>query len=415
MGTNSTTKLKVGSGGELVLENQVEGFGFSFLYDFLGYNPDYTTSGKELFFGDNGITHLHTGNKYYYRIGSRIDGLEIGGNPPTGISNAIKINNEEVIGESYGTKEKYSVIKQLAPPVAFSKGFYGITLANCVGYAHGRVREIWGAAKDSGYIHKDPSTNKYITINSNQIYGDLDDGSLIPNTDAYTFYDRWPSREGFTKTFPKSSDNLRPLPGDIICYSNGNAAGHVAVVEAVFNRGKPDEYIIISHSKYKQPDNENIICTKQLKRNYKLKGAPYGFGGNYKFLGFLRSPVSQLSSMGSGCYYSESEEQESKLEIPIGITVEAPKQTWVEKLKEANKKALGLWNSSPELKTGDEVQVTWLGNTKSNGAGKNKNLLGSTVKVKTINLTEKYPYGVTLDGSKVIGYFTRDGLVKTDR
>ncbi|MBQ3421048.1 MAG: hypothetical protein IJH34_05160 [Romboutsia sp.] len=42
----------------------------------------------------------------------------------------------------------------------------------------------------------------------------------IPACNAYSFYKYWPNKTGFTKSDTEFTDDMRPIPGAIMCWRN---------------------------------------------------------------------------------------------------------------------------------------------------------------------------------------------------
>lgn len=375
---------RVNSSGQTV--NSILGYttsdrqNFNFLYDFVtkdGIIKKVANAEKNL-----NITNISNSNPWYFNRWNA-----------SGRSNACVIDNEELAGGWFNYQNAvYRMARLLG---------YNPTLANCVGYAHGRVREIWDLAQKSGYIKKVngvwfiPSMNKTID-------GDIGTWD-IPACNAYSFYDYWPNKTGFTKS-TKFTDDMRPVPGAIMCWRNNwdsrGLPGHVAVVEAVYNYGKDDEYVIYSESAYTNGGAQWLVTTGKCYRNShatsgtpQQRSAPYAYNSGYPLAGFLFSPVCQLSNPGGVL---------NKI-ITDSWTDEAVAE-YQESLESFGKQAV------PELKLNDKVVIEWFGNEDAKGKGKRVNYLNVECKIVKIDQTKEYPYGVAVKGKQILAYYQRDAL-----
>jgi surface antigen len=119
------------------------------------------------------------------------------------------------------------------------------TLANCVGYATGRFNEI----------------------------GQYNECRYLGNTNA----------ENFTNYCKKQGLQLGTIPrlgACIVWEGKGTKAGHVAIVEHIYNNSK----ILTSESGYK---SKKIFWTKKRKKG----SGNWGQNSNYKFKGFIYNPA----------------------------------------------------------------------------------------------------------------------------
>ena len=281
----------------------------------------------------------------------------------------------------------------------------GLTVPNCVGYAHGRVKEIWALAKQAGFIKlKD---GKYVIPNQNnrEIKGIVNTEAswtnpIIPCCNAVQFYDNWPNTEGYSKikagkVGTVDDMNCKPQVGAIMCWGegvSGNAnPGHVAVVEAVYNYGLENEFVVVSESYYGGSGGH----VRSISRNSIYNGVPYSFQRGYTFRGFLVSPICQLSA-----------ENEINIELVENhVTIEDK-----EKYQEITQAILGDHSKITDaLNVNDKVVISWFGNEKADGSGKRVGHLDAIGTVAAIDRGKDYPFKVNI-GDKLAGYYTRDAL-----
>jgi len=331
------------------------------------------------------VTKISNNNKFY-RQGA--------------YSKATTINVTNLIKKKGGNinSKDYDLSKQLTS---------GTTLPNCVGWAHGRVIEIWNAAIDQGYIKKEggqwviPSRNNQVVLCGREPSKDT-----VPAGDAYTFYANWPGSDGWFKS-TQYQDDRRPLPGAIICWRNkkdkNGLCGHVAVVEAVYNYGQADEYIVVSQSGYSLTGAKNIVWLQTIKRSNTKNGAPYGYGNDYKFAGFLFSPVCQLLPVGS--YFQEAQSTYTLEDVELLKADEDSYKQINDALKTTGKTIL------KDLVKGQKVKITWFGSNTPDETDSKINLLDAVGKIISVDKSAAYPYAVSItDDNKISGYFSRDAL-----
>ena len=211
----------------------------------------------------------------------------------------------------------------------------------------------------------------------------------------------------------KPEDGAPALPGAYIIWPKGGSnrtVAHPEFIEAVYNFGQPNEYIITQYSSYGNFDERLLTCKKRTKQgknagknytNYK-----YAHSATYYNAYFLYTPLCFQ-------YFLESNPTSSEGDLfvqPIELNYEQPSTEQVEayeKIKEA------IANSKGELKVGDKVEIQWIGNQKPGGDGKKVNRLFMVGYIKRIHDSGlAYPYEV-LDrakGGTLLGYFSRDGL-----
>ena len=69
--------------------------------------------------------------------------------PDKNVVREVASTNLGIYATKLGTSNPYYTYGQNTNAIYISNG---LTVPNCVGYAHGRVREIWGRCKEAGYI-----------------------------------------------------------------------------------------------------------------------------------------------------------------------------------------------------------------------------------------------------------------------
>ena len=279
----------------------------------------------------------------------------------------------------------------------FGSWITGFVLPNCVGYAHGRVREIWGRAAEKKVIKKD-SSGWYLTSTGRRITGEVNsEYSLLwtkvpPACDAWgwdkhgnpvNWWVNWPNNDGWSKS-------SKPALGAVILWEDAGAGyGHVAVVEQVdYSTGD----IIVSASDYGG--------SVGYVRKY-TKSSNYGSGGGLKFKGFLISPVCQIPSA-----LNSSFEDDILINVNV-LSIEDHDQATYNEIAHAHQTKL-----NEALSINDHVEIQWFGNTKADGKGRNIGNLTLIGRITNINYNALYPYEVTIN-KKVAGYYPRSSLIKT--
>ena len=135
-------------------------------------------------------------------------------------------------------------------------------LANCSGYAYGRVHEAVGATSPLYYSKKNGIGR--------------DGGNWIQLAQAH----------GYEVDLKGES----PRPGDVISWKGGNNGGHVAIVEEVKDR----DHIVIAHSAWNgfrgYSGDKLYFQTKELSRGSNASNPWQIWGNSWKFQGFARNP-----------------------------------------------------------------------------------------------------------------------------
>lgn len=208
-------------------------------------------------------------------------------------------------------------------------------LSNCVGYANGRFNEI--ITELTGY-----QENKFNTLNCN----------------AEWFIER--AKSAGLKV------GMTPKPGAIMVWQKGSldsgkdGAGHVAVVEKVYN----NNHVYTSESGYGASAFWN-------QHRYNNNGR-WGCGNGYTFRGFIYNP-------------------------------EVKEESTIEPVEE-------------ELKVGDKVKIIATGNGSSNGNGNKSGGIGWVRYITAIYKNKPYPYQVgnkgKTDSKNTTGFYTKSALKK---
>lgn len=401
--TNSSTASVVKGSTNYEIQNTTEGPGFNDFYDKVFSKYGSNIGGivnKYVESKDHTIkvTNINIGNPYYYKEGKSLGTIN-------GLNPSIYVPNDENVGKSFGDN-KYSIIRGLGGYQKVGSSWthkYDTVLANCVGYAVGRLQELWNAAIETGTIIKD--TSGYKLKSTGQNIGDFykSDGShKVRGWEAYLWFNKWDellSATGFSKFSAPLSNDFRPLPGDVVCFKNNNnpsEGGHVMIVEAVYNRDKVDEFIICSESAWGSWGSE-IVARCYEKSMAKSSG--YNSYSGFTLLGFLRSPVSYTSSLYAGT---------KTLNISISdVSLDA-----VRVLKEANDSlAAGNNNVFSDLGINTSVTPIWLGNTKADESGTKVNRLNSVGVLLSVDKSSKRPYKVGFGENKdIIVYYKREEI-----
>ena len=308
----------------------------------------------------------------------------------TGYATAVTITKAARMN-MWGNNNTYS--SQLGAKLDDSRNT-PIILPNCVGFVNGRSNEIWNMALQSGYLVKDGSTYKIPSKNNKEVHA----FTGVPNCNAYSFKDcSIYNGTADTTGYYRSSS---PVPGAIACWRNDYAfdgqPGHVGFVEAVFNPGTAEEYIITSESGYCSGGVQYVVWTKRL---YKSNNYKCGVG---KLAYFLCSPICELASTGGpdNSLVVGDPQQPTEGEIAAMNAIRAQYSGRI--IKE-------------ELDVGTYVRIEFLGNTKKDGSGSGVNKLGCIAQIVSKDLTQFCPYGLsfnfTSNNKKVFGYFQRSSIV----
>jgi len=367
---------------------------FSFLYDSSIKNPilDIKDKNKNLY-----VTRLSNYNNYYFTLGYNMNILA---KPVVGFATAANRYYAN-IAKGHWYESSRDNCRKLND---------GTVIANCVGWAQGRVLEVWNRALEIGYITYNSSDGKYY-IKDKPITGYVRDkyhltGPLPPPYNAVQFYDYWPTNEGWSKSDENNVTAAVPKVGALICwgadYSKHGHPGHIAFVEAVYNVGKDDEEIVISESSAATSGTQWLVKLTTLKRGGKNNQNPYKVYSDHKFRRFLYSPVCQLSSANSLNDLDEGTINASKRELTPDEQAG---------LAAARFNLLG-YSVAKDLPIGGKVRVVGLGYKQPEGsdrlADRINNLgVGGIISIKE-NSKYTYRYGVATkdDPKTIIGYYS---------
>jgi len=273
-------------------------------------------------------------------------------------------------------------------------------LPNCVGYAHGRIKEIWGRNAALDRIKKD-SSGWYVTNTGQRITGEIVGVSLLkpwenqwplaspqpPNCNAANWWENWPTNEGWTKS-------QTPVLGAVMCWGGGwRNCGHVAVVEQIdYSTGD-----VIASEGYSATDS-SPGSIGHVNKYYKSNN--YSMGGSYSFKGFLVSPVCYISGSVGGFF------EDILIDIN-SINVDEHDQATYNEIAHKHHTIL-----NEALSINDRVEIQWFGNTKADGKGKSIGNLTLVGQITNINTSAPFPYEITIN-KKVAGYYPRSSLIKT--
>lgn len=241
-------------------------------------------------------------------------------------------------------------------------------LANCVGYAYGRFNEIGGY----GYC-------KY----------------LAPvNAENFMQY------KGSLKT------GMTPKVGAVMVWEGkGSLAGHVAIVEKVYN----DNKVYTSESGYGSSAFWNQTRTNDNGR--------WGCNSNYKFLGFIYNPAvkeeykvvipfegvsdEELAARVWKGEFGNGQDRKNKLGVRYAAV-----QALVDK---------GVGKATTQapaaLKKGDKVKIIGTGNGNSAGTANTAGGIGWTRVILKVWEGRAYPYQVG-DGTGTTGFYKASALQK---
>ena len=210
-------------------------------------------------------------------------------------------------------------------------------LANCVGYASGRFNEIINEARGTAKC-------TYKTLNSN----------------AEVFIER--AQKAGLKT------GSTPRVGAIMCWRKGKAgngsdgAGHVAIVEKVYNNNK----VYTSESGW----GSSTAFWNQTRTNSNGK---WGMGSSYAFRAFIYLPDDVQKIVDESLKPKDDKDEEDKKPTPAPT----PKPS-----------------NNNTLKVGDKVKIVDTGNGSSYGTSNTAYGIGWKREILQIYKDRKYPYRV---------------------
>ena len=289
-------------------------------------------------------------------------------------------------------------------------------LPNCVGAARGRYQEIIGL-DENGNPYKslgDDSPPQWLTSNefafknsksfksSNDIPADQKDNYVKLYNNFYLWKDTagtYGIKDGLWGCI-KADKDTPVLPGCFLVWDRVGSpgSGHIEFVEAVYNFGLSNEYVVTTNSWYAYY-NHFLVC-ERLDRNNSYGSEPYCYGNPYRNTKILYSPLCNYSgSVGIGGAIPQIDIQH----VPADP----------EDIKRYNEALDSLNKTSIELKVGDKVKIQNIGNQKPDGSGKgvNKNLMtGWVKKIHASGTKFRYEVMDRQNNGALIGCFTRSAL-----
>lgn len=377
--------------GELHSVNS--GYSPNSLYNCMVYQGDNTIEVRPSY-PDLGIytTVINSGNKYY-----------IGDTSGVCYNNSDKINNRNI--EGVNALYYLECLKSQALDRLTFGNEKRSRLANCVGYARGRVFELWGQLIDNKFILSGDTGYVIPAYDNKVIQGDIyipvkhGSGTHIPNTHAKNFTANWPRVDGF-------GVGNDPRVGSIACWGSSKY-GHVAFVEAVMNRGLKDEYIIVSESGWSKTGAKNVAWTKKIAKNNYL--GTYSYASGYNLNGFCYTPL---------CQVFEDLPTAAAVSGPIVLAWDEVTIEDIEKMYTVNE-TLANTRVTKELKVGDKVVVEWFGYkdpaADEKDISKRINISGAEGKILKIVNGKPYKYAISTDGKNICGYFDRKALALLEK
>ena len=364
---------------------------FSFLYD-----KNITEVIKDIKDGDLLVTRLSNLNNFYYRVGYNYNSKA---NMPSGISTAVncKDSNKNMAARlSSSQRAAYGNAQY-----DYTKMNNGTVLANCVGWANGRLLEIWHRAVQIGYIKKLSSGNYAFASNNKEIVGKFDKSAgywPLPWS-AYQWWDYWPGGTAETGWYKSQI----PQVGAVVCWGNGRngdqSPGHVAIVEEIHNPGEPNEELVISHSAYTPNGVMWLVKLSTIK-----KSTNYTWYTECTLRGFLISPVCQLASTNASGMIKVT----TNGDRPVS---EGDKDMY----KILNEQIQGK-HIEKDLPIGANVRIVDFGYKSPDGGTiifDRVNNMGVNGVIKTKDSSKNFPYGVWInqnDTDSFRGYYRWDGI-----
>ena len=281
-----------------------------------------------------------------------------------------------------------------------------MTLPNCVGGARGRYMELlddsaswthqgmgvppggepvnWTNAEPFSYKFSKVEKSGYVEVGTNLYLWQDKTGKYGPKNGVYGY--------GWAK------DGAPPVPGAFITWM-GPGYSHVAFIEAVFNFGKDDCYIVISESQFAVYRDYGVLTLAKVNKNGYGSDTYLRWGESWDTK-FIYTPLCDFSAIVGG----------SSIFKQITLSYEIPPSAQLEAYEEIKEIIAGSI-----LKVGDKVQIEQFGNTKVDGSGNKINRLLSVGYVKKIHDSGKpYMYEVhdKKNIGKLIGFFSIAGLHK---
>lgn len=246
-------------------------------------------------------------------------------------------------------------------------------LPNCVGWAGGRIRELY-------YL----INNEFLGAINVDLFSPIGWKNHLPNTKIPgTNESQW----------RLLGSNESPMPGCVCIWSADNFS-HIAFVEAVFNAGTDKEYCIISQSAYSNDKTHTTESDPPVTVNIIRKSNNWKYYNNCKFEYFIRTCCCDLIDAAGFINVEVNEHELTEEEL--------------EKLRQMQ------LQTKNQILTGDYVELQWIGNEFSDGTGVNINKIGTRGWVTNIISGAQYQYEVSRDqlGTEVLGYFDQSGVKK---
>lgn len=350
---------------------------------------------------ENGLTIAKLENSSPFNVnrfmptGRKLVDMKLG--TPKILSTYLTDKNKYYIGMSgykhNSIKKDWTGKKTLATYI-YTPG--NMILPNCVGYSRGRIYELLrgkclpGQANGVGMYKVTP-------FNGSGLGPPMsvdDEKNPLHLTKLYLDKTgKYGIKDGIWGTGNANKDPV--LPGCILSWAKkGGGPGHTAFVEAIFNYGKKTEYIVASEFWYANysPGYGRVYIIKKHGPN-----GLYAYSGNYKDkpnIGY--SPLCSFNGVSPVLYLDYKTPSKDQQEAYNAVTQ-------------------AITNGNMPLAIGDKVKIQGYGNEKTNGDGGKINcLLGIGYVTKIGDSGLAYPYLVSskVSGGKIIGYFTRSGLVR---
>lgn len=339
------------------------------------------------------VTKLSNLNNYYYRTGYNYNSEATPTSGASQAANCYTSNKNFAAQVSASDRAKYG-----NEQYNWTRLKDGTVLANCVGWANGRLWEIWGRALSTGYIKWDSSQNSYVISDTGaKIKGSFNYPYWPSAYTAYQWWDFWPGGTVESGWYKSST----PQVGAVVCWGDGENGdqrpGHVAIVEKILNAGQKDESLVISHSAYTPNGTMYLVKIDEI-----YKSTNYKFYDCCKLRGFLISPVCQLASTNARKIIGESIVQEASEVDHAQIQLRT--------------ELLSGRTLPVDLPRNAQVKVTRIGYKKPSGGtiiSDRINNIGLTGIIWTKDLSNPYPYGICKDDDpnhEIQGYYDRTGL-----
>lgn len=285
---------------------------------------------------------------------------------------------------------------------------WNMILPNCVGGARGRFQEL--IVDDQKYLHSQrnsaPNSDPENWINrgpfaNHEISTTPKDGYKQAGTNLYL----WEDKDGYYGPvgglwgWGSASGGAPPLPGAHVTWENKvYDLSHVEFIEAVYNAGQEDCYIVTTSSSYADYSDTGVLCMHKIGKHDFSHDLYVPYHNRWYKTKFFYTPL---------CTYSNIDGLAFK---QITLSYEAPPESQTEAYEEIKNII-----ATQELKVGEKVQIEQFGNEKADGTGKKINRLLSIGYIKSIGaagLPYKFEVVDKQTNGKLIGYYSREGLYK---